>query len=24
LPETHPRAADPALQTDIVPRAPDR
>jgi 5-methyltetrahydropteroyltriglutamate--homocysteine methyltransferase len=24
LPETHVRAADPALQTDIVPRTPDR
>ena len=24
LPVTHPRAADPALQTDIVPKTPDR
>jgi 5-methyltetrahydropteroyltriglutamate--homocysteine methyltransferase len=24
LPETHPRAADPRLQTDIVPKVPDR
>jgi 5-methyltetrahydropteroyltriglutamate--homocysteine methyltransferase len=24
LPETHPRCAEPALQTDIVPKTPDR